>query len=284
MTTNALSGPCFGRRLTSIALACCLFALPLTPAVAQSTGSQPTTFTGEDLYGGLVLWQGPVADLVPEIRQLKELVPELESPKDAETQEALSSFEDRLITQLAVHDPNFFPDFQREMTSGNPLRVQRALHRAGTETIEVMSSEIPELKGALDALLAPNVEGGVASKASELLDTKISTPDVDRMLRELAQGSGYAQFVGDCLVLNLVVVINGAVYLNIVGVQNLGLAIAVVRYLAVTYDVDTPLPKLLNLPVAGPGNGSLAFGKRLNAGRLAAEQMVSRIARQFAHS
>ena len=284
MTPNAFPGPWSARRLTSIALACCVLSLPLTPAIAQSTGSKPTTFTGEDLYRGLVLWQGPVADLVPEIRQLKELVPELEIPKDAETQEALNSIEDRLVNQLAVHDPSFFPNFQREMTSGNPLRVQMALHRAGTETIEVMSSEIPELKGALEELLNPDVEAGVASSGSELLDTKISTPDVDRMLRELTRGSGYAQFVGDCIVINVILAINGAVYLNILGVQNLGLAIAVVKYLAVTYDEDTPLPKLLNLPVAGSGNGSLAFGKRLNAGRLAAEQMVSRIARQFAHS
>jgi SdpC family antimicrobial peptide len=75
-----------------------------TPAAATQA-----TFTGEDLFTGLLLGYGPVVD---QHQELAEFITQLTDT----------------IDQL---DPTFFDTFAADITSGNPVHVDRAFHAGG---------------------------------------------------------------------------------------------------------------------------------------------------------
>ena len=105
-------------------------------------------FSGVDLYRGIVLAHGPVAGLIPEIRD--QLVP----PgllQDRQLRRAIEMFQDRLIEEIALTHPQFFDDFAAAMRSGDHLAVQDGLEKAGRVTLDALSGmhEVAALRAAL---------------------------------------------------------------------------------------------------------------------------------------
>ena len=99
-------------------------------------------FSGETLYRGLLLGQGPVAERIPEIRdnfRLDLLV------SDPAQHAAIVTFTDRIVHNLSVAQPDFFERFRTELTSGDHVRIQAALKEAAELTSHVMAT-MPEVR------------------------------------------------------------------------------------------------------------------------------------------
>jgi hypothetical protein len=115
-------------------------AAPARPAAPE--------FSGMDLYRGIILAHGPVAGLIPEIRD--QLVP----PgllQDRQLRRAMEMFQDRLIEEIALTHPKFFDEFAAAMRSGDHLEVQDGLEKAARVTLDTLSGmhEVAALRAAL---------------------------------------------------------------------------------------------------------------------------------------
>jgi hypothetical protein len=115
-------------------------AAPARPAAPE--------FSGMDLYRGIILAHGPVAGLIPEIRD--QLVP----PgllQDRQLRRAMEMFQDRLIEEIALTHPRFFDEFAAAMRSGDHLAVQDGLEKAARVTLDTLSGmhEVAALRAAL---------------------------------------------------------------------------------------------------------------------------------------
>jgi len=115
-------------------------AAPARPAAPE--------FSGMELYRGIILAHGPVAGLIPEIRD--QLIP----PgllQDRQLRRAMEMFQDRLIEEIALTHPKFFDEFAAAMRSGDHLAVQEGLESAGKVTLETLSNmhEVAALRAAL---------------------------------------------------------------------------------------------------------------------------------------
>lgn len=115
-------------------------AAPARPAVPE--------FSGADLYRGIILAHGPVAGLIPEIRD--QLLPP-GFVKDSRLLRAIEMFQDRLIEEIGLTHPQFFGGFAAAMRSGDHLAVQEGLENAGRVTLETLSNmhEVAALRAAL---------------------------------------------------------------------------------------------------------------------------------------
>lgn len=118
-----------------------------TGLAAPSRPAAPE-FSGMDLYRGIILAHGPVAGLIPEIRD--QLVP----PgllQDRQLRRAMEMFQDRLIEEIALTHPKFFDEFAAAMRSGDHLVVQDGLEKAARVTLDTLSGmhEVAALRAAL---------------------------------------------------------------------------------------------------------------------------------------
>ena len=140
-----------------------------TPLLAASAaGNRP--LTGEDIYRGVVFADGPVADMVPVIRDHARLSDRI---KDAKQLQDVRKVQDRLIRAIQKSDPGFFDTFARDMRSGNPQAVDRALRSASAVSLRAAAAQ-------------PEVE--------KLRELKKSNPERYREVREaLAKGSSKAK-------------------------------------------------------------------------------------------
>jgi SdpC family antimicrobial peptide len=109
----------------------------------QAYAARPAhTFTGEQLYRGLILGHGQVADLIPQVRDHYRLsnfvttVPELQL---AET------VHDRIISSISAADPGFFQRFGTLIRSGDHIRISQAFQHAQGVTLKAIGA-IPEVQ------------------------------------------------------------------------------------------------------------------------------------------
>lgn len=115
-------------------------AAPARPAAPQ--------FSGAELYRGIILAHGPVAGLIPEIRD--QLLPP-RFAQDRQLRRAIEMFQDRLIEEIGLTHPQFFDRFAAAMRSGDHLAVQDGLESAGRVTLESLAGmhEVAALRAAL---------------------------------------------------------------------------------------------------------------------------------------
>ena len=108
-------------------------------------GTPPPAFSDADLYRGIFLADGPVADFVPEIRDELRLS---NLTEDSDVLRAVRSLHDRIIRKLEETRPGFLRAFGASMRSGDHLEIDRALEEAAVVTTEALSHmpEIAELR------------------------------------------------------------------------------------------------------------------------------------------
>jgi SdpC family antimicrobial peptide len=92
---------------------------PSSAAAASAAGGPQQApiskhYDGEALFRGLAFAQGPVAALFPRLRAV---------PAPTAAAEPVL---DRLVSRMAQQEPGFFARFQRDVQSGNRLRVRAA--------------------------------------------------------------------------------------------------------------------------------------------------------------
>ncbi|MFF5114697.1 hypothetical protein [Streptosporangium sp. NPDC000509] len=97
-------------------------------AVVAGAGAVVSAYDGESVYRGLILGIGPVAERFPEIMR----------PAGGVTakQEAFAS---AMVAAISKKDPAFLASFGRETTSGDRVRIDRALTTARNLTKDVLT-------------------------------------------------------------------------------------------------------------------------------------------------
>jgi hypothetical protein len=108
----------------------------LMPSFALPAEAQPKTvsivsYSGEDIFKGLLLGDGPVAKMFPEIWNSPKIAAYHEQELHSFTQAQISAEENDLINRIKVSDPQFFPRFASVMQSGHRLKISAMLNEAG---------------------------------------------------------------------------------------------------------------------------------------------------------
>jgi hypothetical protein len=92
---------------------------------------------GESYYRGILLASGPVADLIPEIRDHLKVT---NFVTDEERLRAIGTVQDQIVAQIRATDPTFFENFRSAVVSGNQLTVQEWLTRGANATLNAIVS------------------------------------------------------------------------------------------------------------------------------------------------
>jgi len=131
---------------------CALYLfVTLFSGLAPGVRAQSPPFSGEEMFRGLILAHGRVADAIPEIRDQLELPGQL---REEWLRRGIEQIQDRLIAAIRVDEPGFFESFAAAMRSGDHLRIGEELNRAGRATLRALS-RMPEI-AALRRELAVN--------------------------------------------------------------------------------------------------------------------------------
>jgi SdpC family antimicrobial peptide len=123
------------------------FKIPVTAALIISIAllgvrssafakAKARSFTGEDVYRGLVWGEGPVSKLLPEVWSMDAVA------AHSDTKEKMMAWNDakeHVVAKIKAKDPTFMSRFGEEMQSGDHLRVQAAMSEASTNTVQTLS-------------------------------------------------------------------------------------------------------------------------------------------------
>lgn len=92
-----------------------------------------TSYSGEDLFTGLMLGHGPVAETHPGL---------VAAHINAEDPSQQGEFVTRVINAVDQQDPNFFDTFAADITSGNHIQVDQAARAASAMLHTVLQDDL----------------------------------------------------------------------------------------------------------------------------------------------
>lgn len=121
---------------------------PVTPAAAGPRRTAPQRSDGERLFRAIFFLEGPMADEIPELRRLKSM--EAFRKLTPRQEQAVRSFQTRLVRELATANPSLFPDFEKALQSGDRARISRALGDASQAAKDVLRERDPAARRFLD--------------------------------------------------------------------------------------------------------------------------------------
>jgi SdpC family antimicrobial peptide len=169
-----------------------------------SSHAASASLSGQQLYRGLILAHGPVADLIPEIRDNYRLRNFVSEPDDLAMIEAVQN---RVIQGIDRLDPSFFAAFRTMIRSGDHKVIDWALKQAGDITIQAVRNipEVASLRQQMrndpsrrDALLSEiRSEEGMEQISGESLELAVDLVLADSLdgLEAGAEGGGEAAIV-----------------------------------------------------------------------------------------
>lgn len=94
-----------------------------------------TSYSGREIFTGLFFAQGPVATLIPEIRDNFNIHNVNLSP---EQRNEMTNVQDELLDFIEHKHPSFFDSFKSDVTSGDHITIQNALSNAGKISMEAV--------------------------------------------------------------------------------------------------------------------------------------------------
>lgn len=94
------------------------------------------SYDGETLYRGLIQGRGPVAELIPEVRD--NFV--LDDYVSGEALDTLLVVHDRIVETIHMIEPEFFDGLKAAMESGDHLRIQAKIREAESVTLRSVLS------------------------------------------------------------------------------------------------------------------------------------------------
>lgn len=92
-------------------------------------------YDGRTLFKGIMLGQGPVADIIPEIKQILKVDLLI---SNEERLEKVNKYTDVLLDLIAIYDPNCFNEFKLLITSGDQLKIQEAIGKGGRAILKAL--------------------------------------------------------------------------------------------------------------------------------------------------
>lgn len=131
-------------------------ARELKPDTNASTGQ----YSDEEVFRGLILGGGPVATVIPEIRDFRRAE---NLTADTIVLRQVAAVHERLISAIYATEPTLIPRFAAEVRSGDRLRIGRAFREASASLTKALAS-IPEVE-KLSAELASSPEKRSALRA-----------------------------------------------------------------------------------------------------------------------
>jgi hypothetical protein len=175
-------------------------------------GASAIALSGEDIFRGIVMGEGDVAMMIPEIRETYAIDHESLSE---EVSAGIRDFNNELIAVIRSTQPSFFDDFGEMISSGNHITVMEALDKAGAVLLDA-AYEIPEVQ-ELIARIEEEPEY-VDSLVAELddVDAIYTEEGIKQILYLFAAGNIYdhdpTDEVGTRIIIGPVVVIAAAVH------------------------------------------------------------------------
>lgn len=124
-----------------------LLVLLMIPATAGISSAQASTtsqrpYDGETIFRGLILGDGPVAKLFPEIWQDPQVLAYRQRAEQQNSAEQIAAARQKLIHTLRGQDPTFLSRFGTEMQSGDPVRVEGALTELSSRFANELSKSV----------------------------------------------------------------------------------------------------------------------------------------------
>lgn len=108
---------------TTIILAISLIGMPQR--------AEASTYTGEQIFRGLIFGEAPVAGLFPEFWSSDNTLQALSTQAQIDSWNALK---EGVVSTIKAQSPNFMNQFGTRIQSGDPVQVQAALVNAGHRT------------------------------------------------------------------------------------------------------------------------------------------------------
>lgn len=111
-----------------------------TTQTSATTAQTKTTYDGEAIFRGILLGDGPVAKLFPEVWESPPLDRFMRLAEEQGSQKDAAAAKQRIIDALRAQDPTFFSRFATELQSGDRVRTQQAVAEAGTRLQQEINS------------------------------------------------------------------------------------------------------------------------------------------------
>lgn len=260
--------------ITLVAIAIFLFSF------RNKTGHAHTDYSGEQLFKGLIFMDGPVAGLIPELKdrmEIKNLVALNKSQLEQEKRmEAL------IVNQIKLNNPTYFAEFKKAMTSGDQLAINTSLQGVQDVVMRALASylgmkldNVMSAKDQINRIIGRNpaeFQAAVAALQTKKLTSKdftekmqmslhLSKEKIDALLAkdaasQAALQDANKQLCGGCVGLLGVLACNVAVVVNIAGYVN----VALVGNVAVALNLAVALNIAVTVAVEINSNGNLIGG------------------------
>jgi len=234
------------------------------------TNHTHSNYTGEQLFKGLIFMDGPVADVIPELKDRMEVKKLVALNTVQQSQE--KQIENLIVHEIGVNDPGYFAAFKKAMTSGDQQvinvslqGVQEVVMRALASYLGIKLDAVTSAKDQIGRIIGRN-PAAFQAMVAELQMKKVSSKEFDEKMRssldmskgkidamlakdalsEAAFMDANKQLCGGCvaclsvLACNVGVVVNVAGYINVALVGNVAVAInlAVALNIAITVAVE----------------------------------------------
>lgn len=111
----------------------------LQPVSAQASLTNKTDFSGEELFRGIVFLQGDVVNYIPELKKLKDSVP------DAEPQGEELELMNSIILVMNELDAAYFNNLKNAIDSNNPNQIKSELEYGGELLVKTNLLPLNEL-------------------------------------------------------------------------------------------------------------------------------------------
>lgn len=108
-----------------------------TPLAGIAQGTPNQSFTGEEVFRGIMFGQAPVAQLFPEIWSSDDVAEQLNTKEKVKAWDALT---ESVVSQIKTADPTFMDRFGQEMQSGDHLRIQNGMIEASEKMFNAMTA------------------------------------------------------------------------------------------------------------------------------------------------
>lgn len=92
-------------------------------------------FTPRELFDGLILGMGPVAEQHPELNPAT-IAPAVARDQDEKDEKASRELATRLVDNIEAENPGFLPSFATNVTSGDPYVVQASVEDAAQKLVD----------------------------------------------------------------------------------------------------------------------------------------------------
>jgi SdpC family antimicrobial peptide len=212
---------------------------------ADASPARRSRPSGEELFRGIILASGPVADSIPEIRDHRAA---RNLTSDPEKLAMIEAAHDLLIGEISLQQPAFFDRYQKLIESGDELQVQRSFLEGARVLVEALKS-IDRSGKVRDELQNPStIENAVRAEAgrrgakvdpellarvrSGLATLSHSTPNPQAAVGQVPDATTVVLAV--VAVVYVVAAVDLGVVVNVVAVQAGGVAVVLAISQAIT--------------------------------------------------